>query len=673
MKKANYFIKLATFLTALLGVTASTAQSLTTTTSTTTTETVTNMGNRSYIGLSGGYLFKNKKLNENPMYHLKGGQFAEINLGSKGSLFGWSAALGYLQLKRDVPQMEAIHLNSQMLYDSAFGGAAIPPKVNSGLENNSLFIEKDDNMLLRKADFKGYYLLTGPNLWFDFNKVALNLALEAGVVYHQFGYYHNSGSAAAASGDLTINAVDPSGGSSDYSIALRSVTYTQYGMTEKYYEKVKNSTLSNPWDEAQPWEFSFMARASANVEYFVSPRISVHGGLNYWYLKSPKMAGQQEVMVESVVYQNANPKLEYRSAARYTDAFTSQDLSLLSANIGLKYWLGGDRSRTKTKTTTGSSASDIEKPMTKVEESRTAEAKSVRVTVVDQLTQTPMGEVKVVLKGKNGVADLSATTQSNGTVTFNNVQPGDYQVNGEIFHVATTSDRIAKKQFSEKDPIIPVTLEYNDPRFILKGVALNAANGHPEPDVKVMLDKENQKASEALTNAKGNFSFLLESNSDYQLQGLKQGLYSNTEMISTKGLSRSQTLYVTLKLGLEEVAVGKSFVIKNILYDYDKANIRSDAAVELNRIANFLKENPEVRIELSSHTDSRGSDAYNLALSQRRAQSAVNYLVAQGIARSRLVAKGYGEMRLLNHCGNGVECTEEAHQLNRRTEIEIIK
>jgi len=69
---------------------------------------------------------------------------------------------------------------------------------------------------------------------------------------------------------------------------------------------------------------------------------------------------------------------------------------------------------------------------------------------------------------------------------------------------------------------------------------------------------------------------------------------------------------------------------------------------------------------------SRGNDDYNLKLSQRRADAAVNYLVSKGISRSRLVAKGYGETRLLNHCGNGVNCSEEQHQENRRTEIKII-
>jgi outer membrane protein OmpA-like peptidoglycan-associated protein len=86
-----------------------------------------------------------------------------------------------------------------------------------------------------------------------------------------------------------------------------------------------------------------------------------------------------------------------------------------------------------------------------------------------------------------------------------------------------------------------------------------------------------------------------------------------------------------------------------------------------------MSQNPTLRIELSSHTDSRGKDSYNLRLSQQRAEAAVNYLVNKGIEPSRMVAKGYGEARLLNHCGNGVQCSEDEHQANRRTEIKVLK
>ncbi|MCB0573811.1 MAG: OmpA family protein, partial [Saprospiraceae bacterium] len=81
---------------------------------------------------------------------------------------------------------------------------------------------------------------------------------------------------------------------------------------------------------------------------------------------------------------------------------------------------------------------------------------------------------------------------------------------------------------------------------------------------------------------------------------------------------------------------------------------------------------PDMKIELSSHTDSRGNDQYNEELSQKRAESARSWIVAKGVSPDRIVAKGYGEKQLLNECANGVECTEEQHQVNRRTEFKII-
>jgi len=120
---------------------------------------------------------------------------------------------------------------------------------------------------------------------------------------------------------------------------------------------------------------------------------------------------------------------------------------------------------------------------------------------------------------------------------------------------------------------------------------------------------------------------------------------------------------------LDQLILEKSIVLDNIYYDLNKSDIRSDAGLELDKLVKILKDNPSIRIELSSHTDSRSSDDYNLNLSQRRAQSAVDYLVSQGIAADRLVAKGYGETQLLVPNAQ----TEEEHQTNRRTEFKVIE
>jgi outer membrane protein OmpA-like peptidoglycan-associated protein len=113
--------------------------------------------------------------------------------------------------------------------------------------------------------------------------------------------------------------------------------------------------------------------------------------------------------------------------------------------------------------------------------------------------------------------------------------------------------------------------------------------------------------------------------------------------------------------------------LNNIYYDFDKFNIRKDAEPELSKVLNFMKATPNVSVELRSHTDSRGKATYNMWLSEKRAQSAQNYLLKQGAEKERLTAKGFGETLLLNKCADGVKCTREEHQLNRRTEFKVVK
>ena len=122
---------------------------------------------------------------------------------------------------------------------------------------------------------------------------------------------------------------------------------------------------------------------------------------------------------------------------------------------------------------------------------------------------------------------------------------------------------------------------------------------------------------------------------------------------------------------LDRVELNKTIKVENIYYDLAKWDIREDAMVELDKLVTTLKDNPALLMELGSHTDSRGRDSYNLDLSEKRAQAAVEYLVANGVDANRISAKGYGETVLKNKCANGVKCSERRHQQNRRTELKI--
>ncbi|HKK37783.1 MAG TPA: OmpA family protein, partial [Cryomorphaceae bacterium] len=117
----------------------------------------------------------------------------------------------------------------------------------------------------------------------------------------------------------------------------------------------------------------------------------------------------------------------------------------------------------------------------------------------------------------------------------------------------------------------------------------------------------------------------------------------------------------------------KVYEIGDIFYDYDKANISPSAQPALDKLAKLLKDNPEVKIEIHSHADARGGDSYNLNLSNRRAQSVVDYLVRKGVSKANLGSKGFGESQPVNKCIDGVECSEAEHQENRRSEFIVVE
>ena len=138
----------------------------------------------------------------------------------------------------------------------------------------------------------------------------------------------------------------------------------------------------------------------------------------------------------------------------------------------------------------------------------------------------------------------------------------------------------------------------------------------------------------------------------------------------------NEDFYVTM-LNEEDVSINvkldQNFKIPNIYYAYNEAEILPESEEAMTRLLNLLKKNPHIGVKIESHSDSRGSDSYNLELSDKRAKATVEYLVAKGISKDRLQWEGMGETQLLNKCSNGVDCPEEMHQENRRTEFSVLK
>ncbi|CAN5261392.1 OmpA family protein [soil metagenome] len=173
------------------------------------------------------------------------------------------------------------------------------------------------------------------------------------------------------------------------------------------------------------------------------------------------------------------------------------------------------------------------------------------------------------------------------------------------------------------------------------------------------------------------FFFAINPDANYKLVGGKDGYLKGSNAFNTMGLTVSDTL--TVDVLLKRLVKDKSYSLKNIYYDYDKSDIREESKPNLDSLYHILIENPGITIELSSHTDSRGSDTYNQALSQKRAESCVAYLIGKGIPKDRMVPKGYGEGKPLEDCTGQQGCSNESgsedcpcHQKNRRTEFRIL-
>jgi len=188
------------------------------------------------------------------------------------------------------------------------------------------------------------------------------------------------------------------------------------------------------------------------------------------------------------------------------------------------------------------------------------------------------------------------------------------------------------------------------------------------------------------------FNFFFEKGNHYTIMIRKKGYFNKRieafinvegcilcfDGLSMQGVSEMMTNgnqkgTFLANLEMEPIKINRTYEIEDIYYDFDKWVIRPDAAIELDKLKTILKDNQQIIVELGSHTDARGNDDYNLRLSKKRAEAAVEYLaVTEGIEKDRLQAKGYGEEILKNRCTNGVNCTEREHQRNRRTELKII-
>lgn len=292
-------------------------------------------------------------------------------------------------------------------------------------------------------------------------------------------------------------------------------------------------------------------------------------------------------------------------------------------------------------------------------------------------TGKPISNALVVITDDKNNEVFKDKSSSNGKIKTKLFCDKNYHI------VANKKKYEAGEQFFvTKDSENTLKLDVNlNPIIICKqeiiGIVKNHKNTRFLKNAKVkILDDNGKEIYKVRTNNDGKFSTFLKCEKNFTAYASKDDYESATkEFITTKKAKQTLELQLKRKIDSTEIKVMKNKVVVNIdpiYFDLNSDKITKTAARELDKVVAIMKKYPKLKIEGGSHTDSRGGDAFNIKLSQRRADSTVAYIIRHGIEPERITAKGYGETQPVNRCVNGVRCSESEHQQNRRTEFVIL-
>ena len=246
-------------------------------------------------------------------------------------------------------------------------------------------------------------------------------------------------------------------------------------------------------------------------------------------------------------------------------------------------------------------------------------------------------------------------------------------------------------QGKNNNDIYSFTIKEEQPEIcqqVITGIVRDKETNQILNDAAITLfDNDGNQIQQVVTNNEGFYSLTLDCNQTYTLVASTLHHIKEEHIVNTANYKNAPKLeankFLVRKPVEENVAEGENAVEKKketvvnnyeeslspVYFGFDESNITKEAAEDLDRVAEIMKENKTLQLEVAAFTDSRGSDAYNKVLSNKRAQSTINYLVSKGVSKSRIKGKGYGESKMVNICVDGVECSETAHAKNRRTEM----
>lgn len=291
--------------------------------------------------------------------------------------------------------------------------------------------------------------------------------------------------------------------------------------------------------------------------------------------------------------------------------------------------------------------------------------------VLDKLTGARLPNATVIIENKTLGKRYELETNQNGFFEVNLEQGKGYEIiagKDRYLQMEPVKRDLLDFKRGQKDSL---NLFLIPAKNMAKIVLVDDKSKLPVPQAWVrVVVAGNDSVLKTQTNENGEVYVEFRPGSNAMIWASKKGYFDNTIAMR---LPKNDSANVQREVSLTPIEKNLKIEIENIFYDYGKFSLRKESEKELDKLAEFLLDNDNLVVELGSHSDSRGNDKSNLTLSQRRAESCVNYLLAKGVNKENIIAVGYGESQPVNRCKNGVKCSEAEHQENRRTELRILE
>lgn len=301
--------------------------------------------------------------------------------------------------------------------------------------------------------------------------------------------------------------------------------------------------------------------------------------------------------------------------------------------------------------------------------------------VCDKNTKMPLSDAVVIVSVKNEFTD-TLFTNADGKFEYR-ITPGknyvfdvykqEYSQNLQTIKVDVDDQQNIDMYADVRNMNILFELYPNRTGIGIQGTVTESTTKQPLVGQQMIIVDPTGYFDQTVTDEKGTYYFGdLKDSTTYIILLTSKGYWTRKKVLEIPKISRPMTFSAALSYDMdfqaEQVQTNKEIVLYDIYYEFDKATLLDSSKVELDKIVEMLRENPNLTVELSAHTDERGNDTYNMNLSQRRAQSVVDYLVKKDVSKSNLIAKGYGKTQPLIRNAK----TEHDHQLNRRTAFKVL-